>query len=160
LVPKDGFREARCKAAVPYLHVLAIVAENLKITERQPPPRAPADVRESEPSENSPRLHEWAVWATKRIEEQRREWDLQDYLFVTKQPLIARLAVLYSTPPLATEELRRLATEIVKKPEMVKEIMDAVEAKIRGQEAEAQEKGEKAAAGAVPPKTEQAAPQP
>jgi hypothetical protein len=160
LIPKDGFPEARRNAAVPYLHILAIVAQNLKITERQPPFKASADISESQPSDNSPRLHEWAVWANKRIQEQSKEWDLQEHLFVLKPQLIGSLARLYSTPPYATEELRRLATEIVKKPEMVKEIMEAVEAKIREQEAKAQEKGEKAAAGAVPPKTEQAPPQP
>jgi len=157
-VPKDGFPEARRNVAEPYLHVLAIMAENLKITERQPPFKASPDISESQPSDNSPRLHEWAVWANKRMREEIREYDLQDYLFVLKQPMIDCVARLYSKPPYATEELRTLATEIVKKPEMVKEILDATEAKIQEKEAKGTEKEGKAAAGGVPQKAEEAPP--
>jgi len=156
-VSKDEFPEARTKAAVPYLRALAIVAEKLRIKEYDERPTS-WGVRETEPPLTNPRHKEWVEWANKRVDELRKEWDLQEYLLAVKGPLIEQLARRYSTPPYATEELRGLATEIVKKPEMVKEIMDAVEAKIKEDEAKAPAKGEKPAGGAVPPKAEEAPP--
>jgi hypothetical protein len=131
-VPKAGLAEARRRAVVPYLNVLAIVAENLKITEHQPPPSA--GVLESKPSRTSPRFHEWAEWANKRVAAVTEEWRLQEDL-LTYKGVMWNVVELYSHEPYATEELRRLATEIVKKPEMVNEIMAAVEAKMREQDA-------------------------
>ncbi len=153
-VPKDEFPEARRRTVVPYLHVLAIVAENLKITERQPRPSLPPEIRDAEPAPYHRGFHAWVQNANAWLAEHNKEWELQDTLLLYKEHIPALIVELYAKPPLANDELEALATEIVKKPEIVKEIMDAVEAKI----AEKSAKPAKEPEGQTPPTS--AKPQP
>jgi len=157
-LPPERFGVARRKAVLLALLGLRTALDNGAPAERQPSPGVFRYDYHGPP--NSPEL--------KALDEEyRRAWEAHDRvvraneLAFYRQDLVPFCVALYCQAPYDIVELKGFCEVLlVGYQDVAKQITDAVEAKIKEQEAKATEKAEKPAPAAAPPKAEEAAPEP
>jgi len=125
--PKEEFVKRRREATVLCLTGLKLALDNNAPKEM---PEGPPMVSKYECPTDSPEYQE----ILREHEEQlraRRRWEIETELYFQRGALTQRCVSLYTHEPYATDELRRLAGEILKGYDaVVEEILTEVEAKI------------------------------
>ncbi len=123
---EEDFSVARREIVIPYLKTLKFVFDNLTSRESQNLPSVVAyDVPPSDPHygeivrKHNRQMNKW------------KEVKLNNKLLRYKDVLVPKVVSLYSQKPYATDELRELAGEILKKEDTVKELISLVTNKIK-----------------------------
>jgi len=129
--PKEEFIKIRQKTIVPCLTGLKLALDH-KAPEQWKTPPGVMSIGGISP--NSPRYNEMK----KKHEEQllaQKKWEFENKLYFERKAFLQRCVSLYSHEPYNTDELKRIADQILRSyPDAVKELVSKVESEIARKE--------------------------